>query len=45
MKYLHFEADNDVDINERYLWALSFGSHPLKDVLTGLFCLLIIRGY
>lgn len=34
MKFLHFEAENDVDINERYLWALSLGSHPVKDVLT-----------
>ncbi|XP_075214236.1 microsomal triacylglycerol transfer protein isoform X2 [Lycorma delicatula] len=34
MKFLHFDAENDLDINERYLWALSFGSHPVKDVLT-----------
>ncbi|KAK7870894.1 hypothetical protein R5R35_005486 [Gryllus longicercus] len=37
MKVLRLDADDDLDAAERYLWALSFGVHPLphvaKDIL------------
>ncbi|GFG29687.1 hypothetical protein Cfor_03737 [Coptotermes formosanus] len=36
-KFLHLDSESDLDVNERYFWALSFGSHPqqqvIKDVL------------
>ncbi|KAJ9593728.1 hypothetical protein L9F63_014701 [Diploptera punctata] len=36
-KFLHLDSESDIDINERYFWALSLGSHPhlqiIKDVL------------
>ncbi|KAJ4438443.1 hypothetical protein ANN_14388, partial [Periplaneta americana] len=36
-KFLHLDSETDVDVNERYFWALSLGSHPqqqvIKDVL------------
>ncbi|PNF28005.1 hypothetical protein B7P43_G13850 [Cryptotermes secundus] len=37
-KFLHLDLESDLDMNERYFWALSLGSHPqqqvIKDVLT-----------
>ncbi|RZF39851.1 hypothetical protein LSTR_LSTR000499 [Laodelphax striatellus] len=34
MKQLRFDSESDIDLAERYLWALSFGNHPVKDVLS-----------
>ncbi|XP_057665550.1 microsomal triacylglycerol transfer protein [Diorhabda carinulata] len=33
MKNLHFDKEDQIDLSERYLWALSFSSHPNPDVL------------
>ncbi|GLH02480.1 Microsomal triglyceride transfer protein large subunit, partial [Gryllus bimaculatus] len=33
MKVLRLDADDDLDAAERYLWALSFGVHPLPHVI------------
>lgn len=33
MKNLHFDKEDQIDFSERYLWALSFSSHPNPDVL------------
>ncbi|XP_021915479.1 microsomal triglyceride transfer protein large subunit isoform X2 [Zootermopsis nevadensis] len=36
-KFLRLDSESDLDVNERYFWALSMGSHPelqvIKDVL------------
>ncbi|XP_039279167.1 microsomal triglyceride transfer protein large subunit-like isoform X2 [Nilaparvata lugens] len=34
MKQLQFDSESGFDLAERYLWALSFGNHPLKHVLS-----------
>lgn len=35
MKLLNFDADEDLENSERYLWALSVGSHPDEYVIKG----------
>lgn len=35
MKLLNFDADEDLENSERYLWALSIGSHPNEYVIKG----------
>jgi hypothetical protein len=34
-KFLHLDSESDLDVNERYFWALSFGSHPQQQVIKG----------
>ena len=34
-KFLHLDSESDVDLNERYFWALSFGSQPQHEVIKG----------
>jgi microsomal triglyceride transfer protein large subunit len=34
-KFLRLDSESDLDINERYFWALSFGSHPQLEVIKG----------
>ncbi|XP_077284119.1 microsomal triacylglycerol transfer protein isoform X2 [Arctopsyche grandis] len=32
-KFLHFDSDYDIENTERYLWALSVGTHPREEVI------------
>lgn len=34
-KFLHLDSESDLDVNERYFWALSLGSHPQQQVIKG----------
>ena len=34
-KFLRLDSESDLDMNERYFWALSFGSHPQQEVIKG----------
>jgi microsomal triglyceride transfer protein large subunit len=34
-KFLHLDSESDLDMNERYFWALSFGSHPQHEIIKG----------
>ena len=34
-KFLRLDSESDLDLNERYFWALSFGSHPQHEVIKG----------
>ena len=34
-KFLRLDSESDLDLNERYFWALSFGSHPQQEVIKG----------
>jgi len=34
-KFLHLDSESDLDLNERYFWSLSFGSHPQHEVVKG----------
>jgi hypothetical protein len=34
-KFLHLDSESDLDVNERYFWALSLGSHPQQEVIKG----------
>jgi hypothetical protein len=34
-KFLHLDLESDLDVNERYFWALSLGSHPKEQVIRG----------
>jgi hypothetical protein len=33
--FLHLDLESDLDVNERYFWALSLGSHPQQQVIKG----------
>lgn len=35
LKVLDFQSEESLDLNERYLWSLSFGSHPVPDIIKG----------
>jgi hypothetical protein len=35
VEILDFESEDIVDLPERYLWSLSFGSQPLESVIRG----------
>jgi hypothetical protein len=35
VEILDFGSDNIIDLPERYLWSLSFGSQPLESVIKG----------
>jgi len=35
VEILDFSADSVIDLPERYLWSLSFGSQPLESVIKG----------
>lgn len=35
VEILDFESDNVIELPERYLWSLSFGSQPIESVITG----------
>ena len=34
-KFLRLDSESDLEMNERYFWALSFGSHPQHEVIKG----------
>jgi hypothetical protein len=34
-KSLRLDSESDLDVNERYFWALSFGSHPQHEIIKG----------
>ncbi|KAG8264617.1 hypothetical protein J6590_008553 [Homalodisca vitripennis] len=36
LKVLNFKSEESLDLNERYLWSLSLGSHPVSDVVKDL---------
>lgn len=35
LSYLKLDYDDYLDFNERYFWALSFGSHPDPKIIKG----------
>lgn len=35
LKILDFQSEESLDLNERYLWSLSFGSHPVPHIIKG----------
>ncbi|XP_054269339.1 microsomal triacylglycerol transfer protein isoform X2 [Macrosteles quadrilineatus] len=39
-KILDFRSQDSLDLNERYLWSLSFGSHPVSSVIKDLLLLM-----
>lgn len=36
MKHLHLDSEEHTDLIERYLWSLSFSTHPNIDILDDL---------
>jgi hypothetical protein len=43
-KFLHLDSESDLDVNERYFWALSFGSHPQQQVIKGEALAVVLNG-
>lgn len=37
IQVLNFKNEDSLDLNERYLWSLSLGAHPLPHTIEGKF--------